>query len=133
MPPEKIVLRFGPETADKPIVYRLVKDYGLLVNIVRASINPDREGSMVLELTGERYPEGVDFLRAQGVSVSPLASELTWDEEKCTHCGACTVHCPTNALAMDRPAMTVRFSGADCLVCLMCIDVCPVRAMATGI
>lgn len=129
MAPEKIVLRFSAETADKPIIYHLVKDYDLIINIVKASINPHKEGTMVLELTGERYDEGISFLRKQGITVQPLTQEVVRNEERCTSCGACTVHCPTQALYMERPSMEVKFTGDNCIVCLMCLKVCPVQAM----
>ena len=133
MAPEKIVLRFGAETSDKPIIYHLAKDYDLIINIVKASINPHKEGTMVLELIGPRYAEGIDFLRKQGISVKPLAQEIVRNEDKCTHCGACTVHCPTKALYIERPSMTVKFNGDDCIICMMCVQVCPVKAMEVRI
>lgn len=133
MAPEKIVLRFTAETADQPVIYRLVKDYDLVVNITKASINPHKEGTMVLELTGERYGEGIDYLKKQGITVLPLAQEVVRNEEKCTQCGACTVHCPTKALYIERPSMEVKFKGDSCIVCLMCLKVCPVKAMEVRI
>ncbi len=133
MAPEKIVLRFSAETADKPIIYRLVKDYDLIINILKASINPHMEGTMVLELSGERYKDGIAFLRKQGISVQPLTQEVVRNEERCTSCGACTVHCPTQALYMERPSMEVKFDGDNCIVCLMCLKVCPVQAMEVRI
>lgn len=133
MAPEKIVLRFGAETSDKPIIYQLVKDYDLIVNILKASINPHKEGTMVLELTGDRYKEGIEYIKNQGISVHPLAQEVVRNNDKCTHCGACTVHCPTKALCLERPSMEVKFNGDECIVCLMCVKVCPVRAMEVRI
>lgn len=133
MAPEKIVLRFGRETADQPIIYHLAKDYDLIINIVKASINPHKEGTMVLELTGERYEDGINFLREQGITVHPLSQEVVRNEEKCTHCGACTVHCPTKSLYLERPSMEVKFKEDDCVVCLMCVKICPVKAMEVRI
>jgi len=129
MAPERIVLRYASETADKPIIYKLVKDYDLVVNILKASINPHKEGTMVLELIGERYAEGIDYLRSQGISVHPLAQEVVRNNDKCTHCGACTVHCPTKALYIERPSMEIKFNEDECVVCLSCVKICPVNAM----
>ncbi|MFY9173979.1 MAG: NIL domain-containing protein [Peptococcia bacterium] len=133
MAPEKIVLRFSAERSEQPIIYKLIRDYGLMVNILKASINPHKEGIMVIELTGPNYDEGLDFLRQNGVTVQPLAQEIIRNEDKCTHCGACTVHCPTKALYLRRPGMEVNFSNDDCIVCLMCVKVCPVKAMEVSI
>jgi ferredoxin len=129
MAPERIVLRYSNDTADKPIIYKLVKDYDLIVNILKASINPHKEGTLVLELIGERYAEGIDYLRKQGISVHPLAQEVVRNNVKCTHCGACIVHCPTKALYVERPSMEVKFNEDECVVCLSCVKVCPVKAM----
>lgn len=133
MAPERIVLRFSADRSEQPIIYKLVKDYGLMVNILKASINPHKEGIMVIELTGSNYDEGLDFLRQNGVTVQPLAQQVIRNEDRCTHCGACTVHCPTHALAMERPSMEVKFSNDDCIICLMCVKVCPVKAMEVRI
>ncbi|HHZ17608.1 MAG TPA: 4Fe-4S binding protein [Peptococcaceae bacterium] len=129
MAPEKIILRFTAETVKKPIIYTLAKEYDLVANIVKASINPDQEGTMVLELTGERYDEGVRFLEQQGIKVQPLAQEVRRNEDKCTHCGNCTAHCPTKALFIERPSMNVQFNQDECILCLMCVKICPVHAM----
>ena len=66
MAPQKIVLRFSADNADQPIIYHLVKDYDLIINILKASINPHKEGTMVLELTGTRYEEGINYLKNKG-------------------------------------------------------------------
>ncbi len=129
MSPEKIVLRYSPETVDKPIIYKLVKDYDLMVNILKASINPHKEGTMVVELVGEQYIQGIEYLRKQGISVYPLAQGVVRNSDKCTHCGACVVHCPTGALYLERPSMEVKFDDDKCIVCLSCVDVCPLKAM----
>ena len=47
MPKKKVVLNFPPHLIDQPITYRLIKDYGLVVNILRARITPQEWGSMV--------------------------------------------------------------------------------------
>lgn len=129
MSPRKIVLRFGPDISDKPVIYRLVKDYDLMVNIVKANVNPQKEGTMVLELTGEQYDRGLEYLRSCGVVVQDLTQEIVRNEEKCTSCGACTAICPTGALHIQRPEMIVCFNSDDCVVCQLCVRACPVKAM----
>ena len=49
---KRIILRFKRNTIDKPIVYRLVKDYNLIFNILRANISPKAESIMVMEIEG---------------------------------------------------------------------------------
>ncbi len=129
MSPKKIVLRFGPDISDRPIIYRLVKDYDLMVNIVKANVNPQKEGLMVLELTGEQYDDGMEYLRNTGVSVQAMTQEITRNDEKCNMCGACTAICPTGALYINRPSMEVHFNMDNCVVCQLCVKVCPLKAM----
>ena len=133
MSPKKIVLRFGPDISDKPIIYRLVKDYDLLISIVKANVNPQREGTMVLDITGDQIEGGMNYLREMGVQVQSLTQEMVRDEGKCTMCGACTAICPTGALFMERPSMEVNFDSDKCLVCQLCLKICPVRAMEVRI
>lgn len=129
MSPKRIVLRFGTDSSVKPIVYRLVKDYDLVVNIVKADVNPQKEGTMVLEVTGDQSEEGLNYLRTLGISVQDFNQGIVRDEEKCVMCGVCTGICPTNALFMERPSMEVRFDADQCIVCQLCVKVCPMRAM----
>lgn len=129
MAPSKVVLRFPAAIADKPIIFRLVKDYDLMINILKANINPHKEGTMVLDVTGAKTEEGLEFLRRQGVGVQPLTEEVVRNEERCTHCGACTAICPTGALYIERPSMLVRFDSEACVVCQLCVRACPMKAM----
>lgn len=133
MAPSKVVLRFPAAISDKPIIFHLVKDYDLMINILKANINPHKEGTMVLDVVGEKAVEGLEFLRRQGVVVQPLTEDIVRNEEQCTHCGACTAICPSGALYMDRPAMLVRFDSEACVVCQLCVRACPVRAMEVRI
>ena len=104
---KKVVLRFEPETTVKPVIYRLVKDYDLIVNIVQANVNPQKQGVMVLEISGEKIGEGLSYLSGLGVSVKGLNQEIMRNESKCFMCGECTGVCPTGALYLKRPSMEV--------------------------
>lgn len=127
-----IILNFPPEVAQKALVYQLTKKYDLMFNILRADISAKREGFMVLEISSHLkadYRKGVEFLKAQGVRISHPEHQIFKDEEKCTHCGACTAVCPTEALYIRRPEMEVLFDKDKCTVCELCILTCPTRAM----
>jgi len=128
-----LILRFPKTEVEKPIVCYLVKDYNLTFNILNASVLPRKEGIMVLELTGTRknFQEGVKYLRDRGVHVQNASQEIKRVNKKCTHCGACTAVCPTSALSIQRPEMSVDFNQKKCSVCELCVPACPTRAMET--
>jgi len=127
----KLVCYFSAAQSEQPIIYRLVKNYDLIVNILKADINPQKEGFLVLELEGEKksYDEGVAFVKSLGVAVEPLSETIVWQPSVCTQCGACASFCPTEALYIDRPSMEVSFDNSKCVVCGMCLDCCPTRAI----
>jgi ferredoxin len=117
---------------DQPIIYRLSKEYDLIFNILLARIMPNEEGLMVAELSGgdEKYNEGIQYLRDQGVDVQLLSRDVRRDERRCTQCGVCITICPTGALSIpDRSTMEVTFDIEKCVACSLCVQACPPRAM----
>ncbi len=126
-----LILRFPKTEVEKPIVCHLAKDYDLTFNILNASIFPRKEGIMVLELYGSKknYKEGIKYLKEQGVHVQNASQEIKRVTKKCTHCGSCTAVCPTGALSVHRPEMSVDFNQKKCSVCELCVPACPTRAM----
>jgi ferredoxin len=132
MTSSKVVLNFPKEKIDKPIVYRLIREYDLVFNILKASITPDQEGHMVLELVGQNseIEKGIKYLRDQGVSIQPLSKDIRVNWDECIQCGACVSICPTAALFVkDRKTMEVAFDSDKCIACELCIRPCPPRAI----
>ncbi len=128
---KRIVLHFPDRLIDKPIVSRLVKDFGLEFNILRASVTPGEEGLMVMELTGDQrnYDKGVKYLTETGVRIQSLSQDVVRNEVRCTHCGACITLCPTGAFSLEPGTRKVIFDHTKCVVCELCIKACPPRAM----
>ena len=128
---KRIVLHFPRRLVDRPLVYRLIKDYDLEFNILKASVTPEEEGLMVLELKGkqEDYDKGVDYLTKTGVRIQSLSQNVSRNEERCTHCGACMTICPTGAFELNPSTREIKFLDAKCLACGLCIKACPPRAM----
>jgi ferredoxin len=126
-----LILRFPKSEVKKPIVCTLARDYDLVFNILNATVLPRKVGIMVLELSGSRknFKRGVSYLKSQGVHVKNASQEIKRDNQKCTHCGACTAVCPTGALSVTRPEMRVEFKQEACSVCELCVAACPSRAM----
>ena len=132
---KKIALKFPQKLIDKPIVYKLVKDFDLVFNILKARITPEEEGELAIELQGskEGYAEGIKYLKDLGVKIEPLSQDVTRDDAQCTHCGACVTICPTAALYTDKKTMQVIFDSDKCIACELCIKGCPPRAMKVRI
>ena len=128
---KKIVLRFPKRLVERPIVYRLVKDYDLEFNILKASFTPEQEGLLVLELKGDQkeYDKGINFLVKGGVKIESLSQDVTRNEERCTSCGACITVCPAGAFELEPGTRLVIFNNEKCIACGLCIPACPPRAM----
>lgn len=132
MTAKKIVLTFPKRQIDQPIVYKLIKEFNLVFNILKASITPDQEGHMVLEISGEKeeIEKGIKYLQGVGVKFEPLSKDIQVNWDKCVQCGACVSICPTGALYVkDRQSMEVAFDPDKCIACELCIRPCPPRAI----
>lgn len=124
-------LRFPPTAVNEPVISNLIRKFDLDCNILKAVIYPRKEGLAVMEVSGHRknFHKGMHYLKSLGVKVESIAQDIKRDEAKCYHCGACTAVCPTGALAIRRPDMTVIFDREKCSACELCVVACPARAM----
>ena len=128
---KRIVLHFPKRLVDRPIVSRLVRDFDLEFNILKALVTPEEEGLLVLELSGEQeeYDKGIRYLTETGVKIQSLSQDVLRNEERCTHCGACITICPSGAFELDSVTRQVDFYDEKCVACGLCIKACPPRAM----
>ncbi len=133
------VLSFPQSAVQQPITYHLVKDYNWIVNILKAQVTPSQssneKGMLVMEVQGvqQDVDSGLDYLSRLGVHHEPLAQDVQWNEGRCTHCTACTSLCPTNALSVSRPDMTVSFDKEKCIACEICLKVCSYNAVSISL
>jgi ferredoxin len=131
----KLMLFFPKCECEKPIIYHLVKDYDLIVNVFRAKVTPEEEGYLVLDVTGseENIENALAYVRTFDVTVNYAGKGVTWDRDRCTHCGHCVPHCPTHALYIpDRGTMEVVFDEEKCIECLACLRTCPYAACTSA-
>ena len=132
---KKLMLFFPRWESEKPIIYHLVKDHNLVVNVYRARVTPEEEGYLVLDVTGTQadIQRGIDFVRTFDVSVNDTDKGVTRNKDSCTHCGCCVPHCPTEALYIANAATReVAYDAESCIECLACIRVCPYAACASA-
>ena len=73
----RVRLTFPGSLVQEPIVYRLVKDFDLVINIRRADVKADH-GWMALELEGGEaaLERGVAWLKERGVQVDPIERDV---------------------------------------------------------
>lgn len=50
-------------------------------------------------------------------------------DERCTACGTCARHCPTDAISIDAPRGN---NQERCIGCMRCVSVCPIHARGIG-
>jgi ferredoxin len=126
---KKLILSFSPELAELPFTYHLVKDFDLIVNIIRAQISPEKEGRLMIELEGEKakLERGVSYLQNNKIRVDSLEKELFHDKELCVNCGLCVGVCASRALVLDEND-ELKFIKENCVMCGICVKVCPRRA-----
>ncbi len=132
---KKVYLYFPKSETEKPIVCQLIKDYDLTINIYRAKVTPEEEGYLSLEITGtqENIEKAYQYLEEFDVVIHAGTKALHWDSERCTHCGNCLVHCPTEALFfVDKATRTVSFNEEKCIECLSCITNCPFKVCTSA-
>ena len=132
---KKLMLFFPQCECEKPIIYHLVKDHNLVVNVFRAKVTPEEEGYLVLDVTGteDDIQRGMEFVKTFNVTINETGKGVTRDEDGCTHCGACVVHCPVRALYIANSATReVGYDEGRCIECLACIRVCPYAACASA-
>ena len=127
----KYVIKFPARLVEHPTASELVRDYRLIVNILRARVEPDEEGMLVVELTGEKkdIDAGLEYVKGLGAEIEPLSKDITWHEDLCIECTACRSVCPTGALSVTDDKMSVRFDQGKCIACELCIPACPYGAV----
>jgi L-aspartate semialdehyde sulfurtransferase ferredoxin len=73
----RLRLTFPPSLIQEPILYRLVKDFDIVINIRRADVKADY-GWVALELEADEptLEHGVAWLKAKGVQVDPIERDV---------------------------------------------------------
>ena len=125
----RLVLNFSTELADTPVTFSLVKDFGLSINILKASILPGRGDELLIEVEGSEngISKGIEFLKNKKVAVEGVEKRIKFNDTDCVHCGACTAVCFSGALKIGTPDWLLDFDSAKCVACGLCVKACPLR------
>ena len=127
---DRVVLHIPVNLVTQPLIYRIVKDFDVTVNILKAKVAENDEGLMVVGLQGPSASvrAAKKFLTDQGVRLQSLKRDVHLRENRCTHCGACIGQCPTAALYMT-PEYEVKLDPAKCIACGHCATACTYDAV----
>ena len=125
----RFTIKFPPESSKIPLTYPLIKDYAFMVNTLRATISGEQEGRLLMEVEAEpdKLEQGLAFLKSHNVTIIPLNQQITVDQDRCIHCGACTAVCLSGALSLDRDNWQLVFDSEKCVMCGLCVPACPLR------
>ncbi|MDZ7635645.1 MAG: NIL domain-containing protein [Bacteroidales bacterium] len=129
MKSRRFVLTFPPEATGEPITYNLIRKYNIMVNIVKADVTPGHVGHLVMEMTAPAkvLKEGMEYMRQRNVECVPIDRTITYREDLCIHCGACSAVCFAGALTMNRKTAELSFEPEKCVVCELCLIACPLK------
>jgi len=131
---KKILIILPKTEIEKPIINDLIKYYDLTIKLIRAKITPEEEGYILIDVIGaeDDIKKGMTFLSTLNIEIQDANKGLQWHDDKCTQCGNCISHCPTNSLSMiDREIMKFNFDKETCIECLNCIRNCPHGAFSS--
>ncbi len=131
----RFVLKFAPGATGEPITYNLIKKFDIMVNIIKADVSPGKIGHLVMEMSAPTkiLKEGIEYIRQQNVECEPINKKITYREDQCIHCGACSAVCFAGALTMDRKTAGLVFEPEKCIVCELCLKACPLKLFSIDI
>ncbi len=131
---KRIVLDFPPQVVQTPLTYILAKEYDVASNILRAEIAPEESGKLVMEMDGlpDMVEKALGRIKEMGINVTEIARKVTFNMDKCIHCGACVSVCLAGALKLDKD-YHLQFIEPKCTVCEMCVSACPVDVVEIDI
>ncbi|NLN31235.1 MAG: 4Fe-4S binding protein [Bacteroidales bacterium] len=135
MASKRFVLTFPPDATGQPITYNLIKKYDIMINIVKADVSPGKIGHLVIEMTAPAkvLKEGMEYIKQQDIECDPIEKKITYREDLCIHCGACTAVCFAGALTMRRDNAELLFEPEKCVVCELCLKACPLKLFSIDI
>ena len=122
---------FDENNVLESVTYTLVSRFNLRPNVLRADIEGDGSGFMLLSVIGEEddIAEGMAYIEESGFSVRELSGHITHDYDRCWNCGACVSLCPTKSIYHEPDTMAVRLKTNTCIACGASINACSVKAI----
>ncbi len=132
----KFLINFPATQSQEPVVYNLIADYNLKVNILKASIDINLQGHMLAEIDGQsdKISEAIEYLEKIGIEVDFVKSTIHRIENKCVDCGLCTAVCGSKALRIGNDTdWKLEYEDSRCVGCNLCIQACPLQAITNEV
>ncbi len=112
----------------EPVIARVVKETGVLVNVEKANID-SMAGEMLIDIPDADADQVRRRLEEMGVAVRVMENAIALDEAECVDCGACISVCPQEVFSFDED-WRLRVSSERCVLCGKCIQACPHGALS---
>lgn len=112
----------------EPVIARVVKETGVLVNVEKANID-SMAGEVLIDIPDKDADLVRRRLEEMGVAVRVMENAIALDEAECVDCGACISICPQEVFSFD-DGWRLQVGAARCVLCGKCIRACPHSALS---
>ena len=122
---------FPSSNVEDSIVFSMVSEFRVEPSILRAGIDEDGCGVLILRLKGddERVEKALKYAEDYGVEIDELSDHIIRDEALCFNCGACVSVCPAKAFTLDPETYEVKLNIEKCVACGSCLSACSTHAV----
>ena len=128
---KKYKFTFLERNVQDSIVFSMVSEFKIEPSILRAAIDDDGCGILILRLKGpdELVEKALRYAEDQDVEIDELGDHIMRDEQRCFNCGSCVSVCPTKAFTMDLDSFEVKLDIDKCVACGSCLSACSAHAV----
>ncbi len=122
---------FPERNVEDSIVFSMVTEFKIEPSILRAGIDEDGCGVLILRLKGEDelVEKALAYAEDNGVEIDELSDHILRDESRCFNCGACVSVCPAKAFTLDPETYEVKLNIEKCVACGSCLSACSTQAV----
>ena len=127
----KYKFTFQERNVQDSIVFSMVSEFKIEPSILRAAIDDDGCGILILRLKGpdELVEKALRYAEDQDVEIDELGDHIMRDEQRCFNCGSCVSVCPTKAFTVDPDTFEVKLNIDKCVACGSCLSACSAHAV----